>query len=281
MRGLCIYHANCADGFAAATVVHSLYGDSIEFVAANYGDEPPDCTGKYVVITDFSFKRDVMKRIIEQAEFVEVIDHHESAQRELEGLEAEYQDKCKVTFDMNRSGAGLTWDICYPGRKRPLLIDTVEDRDLWRFKLPNTKEITAALFSYEMDFVLWGKFLAEDDTVSSLAAEGRALLRKHRKDVESLAKNAFMMKIGEYEVPTVNANHIFASDLGNLLCVGHPFAAVFTIVENEAGMEMRVSLRSDKTTGINVAEIAEKAGGGGHRNAARFSVDVEINQLSS
>ena len=30
---LCIYHANCADGFGAAWAVHRALGDDVEFVA--------------------------------------------------------------------------------------------------------------------------------------------------------------------------------------------------------------------------------------------------------
>lgn len=47
----CIYYGNCADGFGAAWVVRKALGDSVEFVAEIYGQEPPDLGGKDVIKT--------------------------------------------------------------------------------------------------------------------------------------------------------------------------------------------------------------------------------------
>jgi nanoRNase/pAp phosphatase (c-di-AMP/oligoRNAs hydrolase) len=41
---MCIYHHNCADGFAAAWAVWKKFPD-IKFVPGIYGKEPPDCVG--------------------------------------------------------------------------------------------------------------------------------------------------------------------------------------------------------------------------------------------
>jgi oligoribonuclease NrnB/cAMP/cGMP phosphodiesterase (DHH superfamily) len=63
-KTLCIYH-NDDDGFGAAWVIKRFYGAG-EFVPAQYGQEPPDVRGKNVIIVDFSYKRPVMERLIEQ-----------------------------------------------------------------------------------------------------------------------------------------------------------------------------------------------------------------------
>jgi oligoribonuclease NrnB/cAMP/cGMP phosphodiesterase (DHH superfamily) len=84
---LCIYHGNCADGFGAAMAVWKKYGDNCEFYAGIYGEEPPDCKDKNVIIVDFSYKKDVMMKIINDCKSLIVLDHHKSAEEELFGLD--------------------------------------------------------------------------------------------------------------------------------------------------------------------------------------------------
>ena len=61
----------------------------------------------------------------------------------------------KAIFDMERSGAGLTWDYFYPGRPRPWLIDYVEDRDLWRFKIEDAEVVNAYISTIPYTFEAW------------------------------------------------------------------------------------------------------------------------------
>ena len=60
---LCIYHGNCADGFGAACVVRHALGPQVTFHAGHYGAPPPDVTGKHVILVDFSYPRDVLRRV--------------------------------------------------------------------------------------------------------------------------------------------------------------------------------------------------------------------------
>jgi len=60
MTNLVIYHANCMDGVAAAWVAMNALVEPAEFIAAQYGQEPPDVLSKDVYILDFSYKRDVL-----------------------------------------------------------------------------------------------------------------------------------------------------------------------------------------------------------------------------
>ena len=60
MKPLCIYHGNCADGFTAAWAVHGKFGDQLDYHPGIYGQEPPDVTGRDVVMVDFSYKHSVL-----------------------------------------------------------------------------------------------------------------------------------------------------------------------------------------------------------------------------
>ena len=61
----------------------------------------------------------------------------------------------------------------------------IEDRDLWRFEMQNTRQIQANLFSYPYDFKVWDDLMLRRD-VQGLAHDGYAIERKHFKDIEEL-----------------------------------------------------------------------------------------------
>lgn len=278
-KPLCIYHANCADGFAAAWVVRKYFGEEcpVDFHAALYGETPPDCTGRQVIIVDFSYKRDVLLQLAEQAASILILDHHESAEQDLIDL----PPHVKTKFDMKRSGAMIAWDHFFPGQGAPLLLDYIQDRDLWQFKLPSTREVTAALFSYPYNFATWDGMMMHG--IPHFISEGIALQRKQAADVAALIDaTERRVTIAGYYVPAANVPWFFASDVASQLAIGHPFAA--TYYDSREGRVF--SLRSTEH-GLNVSEIAARFGGGGHRHAAGFrlnreeAIDLEIEWSTS
>lgn len=281
MKTLCIYHANCADGFGAAWVVRQALGaDNVEFHAGHYGKPAPDVEGRDVIIVDFSYPYHLLVLLGHQARSLLVIDHHKTAAEDLAlppftPAPATYSEWATSTqrvgtvFDMDRSGAGLTWDYFNPGQPRPALINHIEDRDLWRFKLEGTREIMANVFSYPHDFAAWDWVMNAplDDHLS----RGLAIERKHHKDLAELTgSNTRLTTIAGYSVPTINLPPTMASDAGHLLSEGQPFAAIYW----DTAEHRKYSLRS-RPDGLDVSEIAKQFGGGGHRGAAGFSVPFD------
>ena len=298
MKTLCIYHGNCADGFGAAWAVREALGDDVEFHAGVHQDSPPDVTGREVIFVDFSYKRDVLVAMADKAKGVLVIDHHKSAVEDLvadgnyivdfggytgdltldrfrDNLVQDHCESCPygriyTIFDMERSGAGMAWDFFHPGKARPALINHIEDRDLWRFALPKTREIQAAVFSYPYEFETWDWLILEAD-LDQLALEGAAIERKHHKDIAELTGVVTReMKIGGHIVPMANLPYTLTSDAGHLLAESYPFAGCYWDTP-----EGRVfSLRS-RENGADVSEIAKQYGGGGHKNASGFRVPFD------
>lgn len=212
-------------------------------------------------MVDFSYKRDVLSKMAVEAKTLLVLDHHKTAAEDLTPP-PEYVD---VVFDMDRSGAGITWDY-FHNTPRPALINHIEDRDLWRFKLEGTREIQAAVFSYPYEFEIWDRLMSMDTEI--LRQEGEAIERKHHKDVAELVKvTQRQMVIGGYEVPVANLPYTLTSDAGHLMAEGLAFAACYWDTP-----EGRVfSLRSHED-GVDVGEIAKQYGGGGHKHASGFRV---------
>lgn len=271
-KTLCIYHANCADGFGAAWVVRKALGEqNVDFYAASYQEEPPAVAGRDVLIVDFSYKRPVMEQIAAEANSVLVLDHHESAERELTPLLE--SGLIKGTFSEDNSGVMLAWQHFFPDQYPLHLIASIEDRDLYQFQHADTKDLMAAVFSYPMEFPVWDQLL-ENTSLRSLQTEGKGIRRKQEKDTRDLIdNNAFRTTIAGYDVPVLNAPYIYASEAGNIMAEGEPFAAIFQITGNGR----KYSLRSSKEGGANVSEIAELFGGGGHKNAAGFELeDIDL-----
>lgn len=81
-KPLCIYHGNCADGFAAAwSVWKALGADNVDFHSGVYGQQPPDVTGRKVILVDFSYKRPVLEAMATQATSILILDHHKNGSR--------------------------------------------------------------------------------------------------------------------------------------------------------------------------------------------------------
>jgi uncharacterized protein len=276
---LVIHHSPCLDGFTAAWAMWLKHPDA-EFVPGVYGQDPPDCTGRDVYLLDFSYKRGVMLSIVEVAKSVLVLDHHKTAAAEINPL---LGHGVEGIFDMDKSGARLAWEYFHPGVAVPRLVHYVEDRDLWRFSLWGSCEVNAALFSYDYSFEQWSR-LSEgmqrsiDGPIGldMFITAGEAILRKQDKDVRELIGMTKMRRsIGGVMVPCANLPYTLASDAANLMAEGEPFAATYY---NDADDHAVFSLRS-REGGVDVSEVAKLYGGGGHKHAAGFRIELVNHML--
>lgn len=264
-RPLVIYHADCADGFTAAWVAHLYYtkrGIDPELVAARYGDAPPDVAGRDVLIVDFSYPREVLVRMHEEARALLVLDHHKTAREALEGLPFAF-------FDEGRSGAMLAWDYFFSDRPEgfrvPDLVRYVQDRDLWRWELPQSREINAALGSLDFDLERWTDLAGVG--LEGLIEGGRAILRYQERVLRRQLARARTCDFLGHRAPVVNATAL-VSELGNALAVEHPFAVVWFEVEGGYVYSLRSS--ASNPAHVDVSQLAREHGGGGHRHAAGF-----------
>lgn len=273
-RPLVIYHGNCADGFSAAWCFWRKYRDGADYVAGVYQQEPPDVTERDVYLVDFSYKRAVVERMLAQASSVTLIDHHKTAIEDLQPLfmqdswTGEPKQLAHFT-DLNRSGATLAWDYLFPNEQRPPLLGHVEDRDLWRFKLPGTREIQAFVFSHEYTFEQWDLMMAADQVeLLKMTAAGAAIERKHHKDVAELVGVCKRrMVIGGHDVPVASLPYTLVSDAAHLMAQGEPFSACYW--DTAEGRVFGLRAADD---GLDVSDVAKQYGGGGHAKAAGFKV---------
>jgi oligoribonuclease NrnB/cAMP/cGMP phosphodiesterase (DHH superfamily) len=101
VKPLCLYHAHCADGFAAAWVVRRRYPGEVEFVPGVHGRPAPDVAGRDVIFVDFAYHRAVTEKLSAAARSLLILDHHKSAAEDLAGMAAA---SLRIVMDTTRSG---------------------------------------------------------------------------------------------------------------------------------------------------------------------------------
>lgn len=279
---ICIYHDPCADGFTAAWAVQLRWPECTMLPGRYEPSEMPNVTGKHVLLVDFSYKEGVLLKLVAEAASVTILDHHISAQRDLEPLLN--HGIIQGEFDMDRSGAMMAWNFCFPNgagklfetsdeENVPYLVRYVQDRDLWRWEQPDSKAICAYLNLTPLTFEAWTKVaneLEDSDMYARARGIGGALVKKLDSDIASgIRATKRRMRIGGFDVPVANLPHFMASEAGNVLCRGEPFAATYF---DTADGGRSFSLRSDKEDprAADVSVIAASYGGGGHVNASGF-----------
>ena len=273
MIPLVIYHDNCPEGFTAAWAVWRGLGDEAEYRPMNYGQHmpsaPSDYEGRRLIFVDFSLPRKELETLVQHGARIEVYDHHKTAEADLRDLAG-----AKVVFDMERSGAGIAWDEFHQDTAlwlglRPGLISYVEDRDLWRWALPDSREINEYVFSVERTFERWDELAAMvEGQIGTVVGAGRALLRAKRVRVEKVCENVQWLTFGNlHPIPVVNTAWDF-SEIGEYLCERFPDAPCGGYwFERADKTQWGFRSRGD----FDVSALCRQYGGGGHRNAAGFT----------
>ena len=280
-RIICMYHGNCPDGVAASWVVREFYkkvpGANVEFRAVQYNDafELEDFRGAIVYMVDFSVPPDTLKAIAAMAFSVVVIDHHKSAIEKYEGAELPWNAD---TFFGKNCGAFLTWQWFF-GNPVPEWLRYINDRDLWEWKLPNSEEVSAAIFARGLTHETFDEVHAKG--VGFLVAEGAAILRYQRELLNNIKTRAKYINIDGHYIPAVVCPVLISEAANDMIeALGVKAAVVF--YQKPGTLQWMVSLRSAKKPngsieepfgsvpagGLDVSAIAKEHGGGGHRNAA-------------
>lgn len=273
---LVLYHANCTDGWTAAWAAWKKLGDSAEYLPATYqSGEVFDVAGREVYFLDYCPEPEELQSYVKLAGSIVVLDHHKSSEEackqrfEFSSVAWDTCHRFDLFFDMNRSGAAMAWDYFHPEEKRPALVNYVEDRDLWRWALPDSRTISAALSSYAHgDFESWYTLVNTcENSRNILIREGQAIERGRAIDIAAYKKNAMRGDFAGYkDVPIVNVAGNIVNELLNDLATEDFFAVGWSQMSDGV---FRYSLRS--IGDFDVAAIALKWGGGGHKNAAGFN----------
>lgn len=273
-----LYHANCNDGSSSALAAWMKLGDDgHSYIPVMHGKPPPkEVVGQDVVIVDFCYPRDVLENM--GAKSIHILDHHISAKKDL-SLPFAASKNISFLFDMNKSGAVLSWEYFFPERELPLLFRYVQDRDIWNNQYPQAKWLSYGLETYSKDFRDWQQLVDDPQKLEQAVQGGKSIFTFIRNEADKLMKNRNYMSIAGHKVPVVNAPSFLASDILHYILEqdpSAPFAAAYSDLLDQG--KRYYSLRSEDHR-EDVSVIAKSFGGGGHRNASGFSVPLKLEAL--
>jgi oligoribonuclease NrnB/cAMP/cGMP phosphodiesterase (DHH superfamily) len=298
-----LFHKDCSDGMGAAWAFMYLMEDMYDmcrYQAIAYGEDPPPpaftCPNKQedLYILDFSFSKVVLKELCSRYASVILIDHHKTA---LETIgpecwpDGDMPANLYVNLDMERSGAVLAWDVLHEyvtphqAQAAPLLLRYIQDRDLWQWKLPFSAEINAYIQTVPRSISAYQELNLEMPSQSNPAymreheffKMGKLLLQTHSAIVHDIIKATKRpFTLNGHKGLICNCTPQYASDVGNLLAKeSGTFGATYYAACDDTH---KFSLRSvkDAPGEVDVSKLAADMGGGGHKNAAGFSMAAPI-----
>jgi len=266
---LVIYHADCLDGLGAAWSAFCKLGNQARYIPARYGEDIPDFEpGAILYILDFSYSPQLLVDAAAKAGRIILIDHHMTAMVQCDDFFKMQSppENLSINFDMSRSGCVLAWQYFFHDLKLPKILLHIEDRDLWHFKLDGTREITTAL--YERMPIGFAEIGTID--LSELLAVGRIQVEQFAGMVKRIAKSAHSVSVAGRVGLAVNAPSLFASDLGHVLAEK---SGTFGMIYYYDGRKQQWNFSLRSIGDYDVGHLAAGFGGGGHKNAAGFTLN--------
>lgn len=312
MHTTVLFHGNCPDGFGAALACWQVWREEAQYLPVSYGQPCPHdrIPGHHdVYIVDFSYPATELIALQQGRPLshdtpradrrIVVLDHHASAQRDLEELRRQQRPYMSIVFDMEESGATLAWK--WLNTRGPLPDSThqpdvwgaleaampcffhyLRDRDLWRWELDNSHAISLWLWSQPREFTVWdgiAQGFEDAEFREKVMGQGKAIKQYADTLVAQQARAATTGIIGGYEIPIVNATCLF-SEVGDYLCQ-HGTPSKTDVLETGTILPTFVAYYMDRADGkrqwglrsrgdFDCSLIAKHYGGGGHPGAAGF-----------
>lgn len=290
---ICFYH-NDLDGRCAAHWVWRIGGlwECRRFVPVNYRLSAAELLkqvepNEQVFILDYSLPLEAMHELLWKTRNVIWIDHHISAIEKYElwsgpqipGARVDSVAACVLTylylFVWTSHGSPPTVVQRAPTREEwlevPKFTVLVGDRDAWRWEDVDTRYFCAGLEAHDTDPQSPTWFDAEEN-VPKYVAMGKV--------VEKFKSQMWRQLLADY------AFEVSLNGFKGLACnVGYGSSSLFEVLDPEAlkeydffvafvwdGNQYEVSLYTNRSrpTPVNVAQLAEHFGGGGHFGAAGF-----------
>lgn len=265
-KTIVFYHGSCPDGFGGAYAAWKKFGDTAEYVPLHRGEtEWPEVAGAHLYFIDFTYEKPLMEEFAAKAQSLTILDHHEGVRDVVEAFPSH-------VFDNDHSGATIAWNFFHPDTEVPKLLRFVEDDDLFRFSLPDTRGILAYLSVHPFTFEAWDQIAATlDDPIRAeeILSKSRAYEEYFLLLAELAVEKANMVEFEGMHCFFATAHPFkpMKSLVGNMLAKKHPPIALVVSAHPKG---FGVSIRGDGS--IDVAKIAEKYGGNGHKSSAGFLI---------
>jgi hypothetical protein len=264
-----IYHAECTDGFSAAYVAWKKFGDTADYIGISHNDTVPEgLVGKEIYLLDIAYDMAPLQQLIADNKRVVVLDHHVTREKEIKSAP-------EHRYGTDKSGVGLAWEYFYPNEQLPLMLACVQEGDLWQHRSSNIHELLAYVEILPFDFKAWDEAVALMQTPAGkqkVIELGNVLILYRDRILQKVSKNVHPVIFEGIRTLAINVNltRSMISQLGNQMAstLMPPMAILWGVKHDR----ISVSLRGNGS--VDVGALAVKYGGGGHKNAAAFSLPL-------
>ncbi|XP_078440627.1 DHHA1 domain protein [Wolffia australiana] len=324
-RSAVLYHYPCPDGAFAALAAHLYFkAQSLPTVFIPntvYNPVRPENIPfrdvEDVYLLDFIGPPEFVAKISSKAKRVIILDHHKTAVEELSRDDHQKLSNVTMVIDMKRSGATIAYDFFRDKLLKESMVSDhdainantlgglieeneigrvsrlfklVEDGDLWRWEIPDSKAFHWGLKDMNIEFnvnrnpSVFDQLLKLDP--DSVICRGKDIIHRNQRLIKDTVDRSFEVSLGAGLFGlclAVNADGMsdLRSDIGHQLaeksqCLGLRGigAVVYKVAELGNDQLLKVSLRSVGSE--DTTPISQAFGGGGHRNASAFMVDASI-----
>ena len=289
-----VTHGGCPDGRASALIIHAAL-PHLPITEMAYGSpEHRALEPSPILFCDFSpfvpkksnsptggelaARREVLLKWA--ASGAVILDHHDPELVEPFGAQGIFGENAK-----GESGAVLAYQHVFT--TQPPYAQAAADRlavlsavrDTWRRDSTlwdSACELSEALRFVPLDDLLK---MGIPKVIEMASSFGPILMRKKREAAAEATKNAVRTEIGGHKVAIIPSTKL-TSDVADMFPEADIIAG-FDYVHEDGGEAIRliVSLRS--RADVNVRSIAERHGGGGHVQAAGFSLPIHTEMSSN
>lgn len=280
MKNYILFHKNCFDGYGAALAGWMHFKEKREevvLIPCNYNEKFPlteeEIKDSVIYVLDFSFPKEELIKANGLAKEIKILDHHQTAEKDLKDLSFAH-------FDMSQSGAMLAWKYFHPNKPIPKLIEYIQDRDLWTFLLPYSKEVNSSIQSNDLNSDCLYVFesllnqMEDPSYIDQMKSEGSAILRAQKQAVDlAINRSCLLISLGGYDIPACNSS-IYESEIAARLLdkfPNSPFAAAFYYSSNGETINLSLRCKDD----FDVSVIAKLYNGGGHKKASGCKVKAK------
>jgi oligoribonuclease NrnB/cAMP/cGMP phosphodiesterase (DHH superfamily) len=305
------YHYPCADGIFAA-VAGYLSGEKFTYLPLSILDTEQsriDVVAQTLqqddelFIVDFTGGSSFIAASCARAKKVVILDHHKTGEQDLASPQLSSLSNLETHFDMKRSGATISRDyfnvssILQTTRSNDdanrilQLFAYIEDNDLWRHSLPDSKLFSAGFQSLGLDFdarkesgSIFEKILSLQ--AETLIAKGREVIIEQDRIIAEELLKSFPVSILHGDAKKLDTLAVitkfpdYRSTMGNLLALksqSQGLCAAGAVVYEEAALGdsiYKVSLRS--IGDVDTTLISKHYNGGGHQNASSFNIEKVV-----
>ena len=259
-----LYHGGCPDGFGAAYAAWKKFSDTADYIPVRYAQPiPKNLEGKELYLVDFCYDKDTMKELLKTSKSLMVLDHHEGNREIIKSIP-------QHIYDVQHSGAALTWRHFHPGTQLPTFLQYVEDADLYRMVPDEERAIITYAYAQLFHFDVWDDLVRRIDDKTERAAmveRGKVYQEYFQIIARQLASGAELVMFEGHTCYLAAGEKMFITEMGHQLQEKLP---PFALIVRAGATGLRVSLRGDGT--VDVAKLAQKYGGNGHPASAAFSL---------